>query len=195
LPAKKREKRKARGLAQALAVGEEVFLRSLTASDRDEFLELMRASRRLHRPWVSAPTDDAAYSSYLKKARRPDFKALLVCRVEDGRILGVFNIGQIVGGLFQNAYLGYYVGAPFAGKGYMTQGLRLVLGYAFTKLKLHRLEANIQPGNISSIKLVKRCGFQLEGFSPRYLKIAGRWRDHERWAITKEVWRASLRSG
>jgi ribosomal-protein-alanine N-acetyltransferase len=194
LTAKKREKRKARGLTQAVALGEEVFLRSLTARDRPEFLELMRASRRLHSPWVSPPIDDAGYSSYLKKARRADFKALLVCRVEDGRILGVFNISQIVGGLFQNAYLGYYVGAPFAGKGYMTQGLRLVLGYAFTKLKLHRLEANIQPGNTFSIKLVKRCGFQLEGFSPRYLKIAGRWRDHERWAITKEVWRASLRS-
>jgi ribosomal-protein-alanine N-acetyltransferase len=195
LTAKKREKREARVLAQAVVVGEEVFLRSLTASDRDEFLELMRASRRLHKPWVSPPIHEAGYSSYLKRARRPDFKALLACRVEDDRILGVFNISQIVRGLFQNAYLGYYAGAPFAGRGYMTQGLRLVLKYAFTKLKLHRLEANIQPGNTFSIKLVKRCGFQLEGFSPRYLKIAGRWRDHERWAITKEVWRASLRSG
>lgn len=188
-------KRKPRGLAQAVVVGEEVFLRGLTASDRDEFLDLMRASRRLHKPWISAPTNDAAYSSYLKRALRPDFRALVLCRVEDGRILGVFNISQIVGGPFQSAYLGYYVGAPFAGKGYMTQGLRLVLGYAFTELKLHRLEANIQPGNTFSIKLVKRCVFQLEGFSPRYLKIAGRWRDHERWAITKEVWKANLRSG
>ena len=192
MTAKRREKHKARGLAQTVAKGEEVFLRGLTASDRDEFLKLMRASRRLHKPWVSPPIDDAGYSSYLKRALRPDFKALIVCRIEDGTILGVFNLSQIVGGLFQNAYLGYYVGAPFAGKGYMTQGLRLLLRYAFTELKLHRLEANIQPGNTFSIKLVKRCGFHLEGFSPRYLKIGHRWRDHERWAIREEVWRANL---
>ena len=72
----------------------------------------------------------------------------------------------------------------------MTEALQLVLREAFTKLGLHRLEANIQPGNTASIALAKRCGFELEGFSPRYLKVGGRWRDHERWAIRAETWRA-----
>jgi ribosomal-protein-alanine N-acetyltransferase len=61
--------------------------------------------------------------------------------------------------------------------------MRLLVRHAFTAMKLHRLEANIQPGNQASIALVKRCGFEREGYSPRYLKIGGRWRDHERWAI------------
>ena len=80
--------------------------------------------------------------------------------------------------------------APFASQGYMTEALGLVVRYAFRGLKLHRLEANIQPGNEDSIRLAKRCGFVKEGFSPAYLKIGGRWRDHERWAIRTETWRA-----
>jgi ribosomal-protein-alanine N-acetyltransferase len=60
---------------------------------------------------------------------------------------------------------------------------------AFTRLELHRLEANIQPANLASITLVKRLGFHLEGLSPRYLKIAGHWRDHERWALLADDWR------
>ena len=71
----------------------------------------------------------------------------------------------------------------------MKKGLVAVLKEAFRRHRLHRLEANIQPDNDASRRLVQRCGFHLEGFSPRYLKIAGRWRDHERWAITAEDWR------
>ncbi len=73
----------------------------------------------------------------------------------------------------------------------MTEGLALVLRHAFRGLGLHRLEANIQPGNRQSRELVRRLGFRREGFSPRYLKIGGRWRDHERWAIVREAWAAS----
>jgi ribosomal-protein-alanine N-acetyltransferase len=95
----------------------------------------------------------------------------------------VININCIVGGTFQSAYLGYYVGAPFARRGYMVEGMKLVTRYAFDEIKLHRVEANVQPGNIASVALVRKCGFRKEGFSPRYLKIFGDWRDHERWAL------------
>jgi ribosomal-protein-alanine N-acetyltransferase len=104
-------------------------------------------------------------------------------------MLGVFNLSQIFRGNFRSAYLGYYGHAAFVGQGYMREGLELVVRYAFAKLGLHRIEANIQPGNLRSRALVERCGFVKEGFSPRYLKVAGRWRDHERWAITLEGWR------
>jgi [ribosomal protein S5]-alanine N-acetyltransferase len=68
--------------------------------------------------------------------------------------------------------------------------MELLLAHAFTDLGLHRVEANIQPGNQRSIALVRRAGFVKEGFSEAYLKIGGEWRDHERWAIRVEQWRA-----
>ena len=97
-------------------------------------------------------------------------------------------MSEIVRSAFQSAYLGYYAFRPHAGQGYMTEGLALVLRHAFGTLGLHRLEANIQPANHPSRALVRGLGFRKEGFSPRYLKIGGRWRGHERWAIVREEW-------
>jgi ribosomal-protein-alanine N-acetyltransferase len=165
-----------------------VTLRPLSPDDRDEFLGRMYASRGLHHPWAVPLTETSQWHALLARTRGEDFEALVVC-LGGGDIAGYFNLSQIFRGAFQSAYLGYAAFAPFDGRGYMTEGLRLLLRHAFAGLRLHRLEANIQPGNVRSIELVRRCGFRLEGFSPRYLKINGRWRDHERWAITAEDWR------
>ena len=166
-----------------------VYVRHPTARDRDEFLERVHASRKLHGRWVSAPADVEAFAAWLKRTKGSDVESLLVCRRDDGAIAGVYNISQIFYGHFCSAYLGYYAFAPFGGRGYMREGLQLVLRHAFGPLGLHRLEANIQPENAPSIALVAGAGFHLEGLSPRYLKIAGRWRDHERWAILAEEFR------
>ena len=102
-----------------------VYLRQPTRADQEEFIDLMRASRAFHSPWATAPTDDERFSAYLADARRADFEALLLCRASDGKILGFFNLSQIVRRGFQSAYLGYAVGKPFAGQGYMRDGLEL----------------------------------------------------------------------
>ena len=135
----------------------------------------------------------AAYRRYLTRCERPDFIGLLIRRRGDDAVVGALELSQIARGNFQSAFLGYHVGAPFRGQGYMTEALQLALRHAFRVLKLHRLEANIQPTNRPSIALVKRLGFRREGFSRRYLKISGRWRDHERWAILKEDWTSRRR--
>ena len=173
----------------AAIVGEEVFLRPPTMRDLEEFIALNRASARLHRALASPPTQPKQFHAFIKRCRRADCVCFLICRVEDGAIVGSINLSQIFRGGFQNAYLGYYVGKRYAGQGYMTEALRLMLRYAFLHLKLHRLEANIQPENVASIALVRRAGFVREGYSRRYLKICGRWRDHERWALIAEEWR------
>jgi ribosomal-protein-alanine N-acetyltransferase len=164
-----------------------VFLRKLRASDRAEFLRLAHASRDLHHPWVAPPLDAKAFGKLVRRAN-DRFESLLVCERESKAIAGLINVSEIVRGGFCSAYLGYYSHAAYARRGYMTEGMKLVCRYAFTTLGLHRLEANIQPTNLPSIRLVARCGFKKEGFSPRYLKVSGRWRDHERWALTREDW-------
>jgi len=168
-----------------------VVLRTPTVDDQDEFIAAMRASRSVHRPWVYMPETPERYLAYLARVQDPRYEPFLACRAEDGAIVGFLNLSEIVRGGFKNAFLGYGGVAAYAGRGYMTEAMRLLLREAFTRLDLHRIEANIQPGNKPSIALAQRCGFELEGFSPRYLKVGGRWRDHERWAIRAETWRAN----
>ncbi len=172
--------------ARPLQRGSRVHLRHPATGDRDGFLERVRASRRLHRPWAWPPDTAEAFETFLDRAGDPTSETLLVCLNDGKELAGVFNLSQIVRGPFCSAYLGYYAFVPFAGRGYMREGLPLTLRHAFGALGLHRVEANIQPGNQASIALARGAGFRLEGFSPRYLKIGGRWRDHERWAILAE---------
>ena len=110
----------------------------------------------------------------------------MICRSEDDAIVGMINLSQIFHGVFQNAYLGYGSGEKFTRRGFMTEAVELVLKYAFKTLKLPRIEANAQPENTASIAVLQRMNFTKEGFSRKYLKIGGRWRDHERWAIIVE---------
>jgi ribosomal-protein-alanine N-acetyltransferase len=177
--------------SRALESGDRVFLREPTKRDQQELIERALRSRNLHRPWVNPPKTPEQFDAWLKRIREPTVQSFLVCRTEDGAIAGVFTLSQIFRRGFQNAYMGYYALEPFAGQGYMREGLGLVLRHVFKAMKLHRVEANVQPGNDRSIALVRKSGFRKEGFSPRYLKIAGRWCDHERWAITVEDWRAN----
>jgi len=111
-----------------------------------------------------------------------------------GELVGVINLNEIVRASFQGAYLGCYAFLPHVGRGYMSEGLQLILRRAFGDLRLHRVEANIQPENKSSLAFFRRLGFRREGYSPRYLKVAGRWRDHERWALLAEEWRDQKRA-
>jgi ribosomal-protein-alanine N-acetyltransferase len=183
------------------AMGERVYLRRPRGADAKPMVTAVRASRMLHADWVLAPRTKARFAGYLKRFAGPKSRRLatathvgfLVCRIEDDAPVGVFNLSEIVRGIFRSAYLGYYGLAPHAGHGYMSEGLALALRVAFLRLKLHRVEANVQPGNAPSIALVRRAGFTREGYSRRYVKIAGRWRDHQRWALLVEDWERSQR--
>lgn len=157
-------------------------LRKPKPEDIDEITVCYRESSSIHYPWVYPPK---SFQDYLDQEGR-----YFLCLESTGIIVGTFNLSGIVRGYFQSGFLGYEVFSPHQKKGYMTIGLRLLLAEAFSTLNLHRLEANIQPENIGSIKLVKSAGFVKEGFSKSYLNIGGfGWKDHERWAIINTSWR------
>jgi ribosomal-protein-alanine N-acetyltransferase len=169
--------------------GKKVFLRSPNSADSAEFTALNKASRKFYRNLVNPPTDEKSFTAFLQRSESETEESFFICRAEDGAIVGAVNLSQIFRKAFQNAYLGYYLAEKYTGCGYMTEAVALVLRYAFKELKLHRIEANVQPENAASIAVLNRCGFTREGFSRKYLKIGGRWRDHLRFAIIAEDWR------
>lgn len=164
-----------------------ILIREPQLSDEQQFLDTMQRSQTFHAPWVVAPLTTEDFQSYLQRSLQPNNKNLLALN-ELEEIIGVFNLSEIVRGAFQNAYLGFYASIDFQGQGKMSAAMKLVLEHAFKELKLHRIEANIQPGNLKSINLVKKNGFREEGYSPRYLKINDVWCDHLRFAMTYEDW-------
>jgi ribosomal-protein-alanine N-acetyltransferase len=164
-----------------------VSLRLVTQADQAEFLELASASAELHHPWMSLPTTPPEFQAYLTRFDHVTAEGFLICARGTGAIAGAVHINSIIRGRFQNGSVSYAAFAPAAGQGYMSEGLGLVLRYAFGPLRLHRLDAQIQPGNHASVALVRRLGFRNEGYSPDLLFIDGAWRDHERWAITSDM--------
>jgi ribosomal-protein-alanine N-acetyltransferase len=171
--------------------GEKIFLRYIQKQDAAEFIRLNLASREFHRGLVTPPLDEDSYDKYFVRNASEADERFFICLQENGKIAGSINLSQIFYGNFCNAYLGYFVGAEYAGRGLTTEAIRLILDYAFGKLKLHRAEANVQPKNLASIAVLRKNGFTKEGFSRRYLKIDKKWRDHERWAIIAEDWKTT----
>lgn len=174
--------------ATYLAEGERVAVRPLTLDDADEFTARARESVSLHHPWLQPPLDAAGFAAWAGRlVAEPARAGFLVCTRADDAVAGYVAVNNIVHGAFRCGALGYGAFAHAAGRGLMTEGLGLVVRYAFTALGLHRLEINAQPGNAASIALARRLGFRHEGLSPDFLFIGGAWRDHERFALTTEM--------
>jgi len=159
--------------------------------DRASFLEAVARSRPLHHPWAYPPDTSEAFDAYIEA--HPSRRTLAVVIEAEEPLAGVYALSQIHHGVFRNAYLGYYAFLPHAGDGYMREAMPLLFRHAFGELGLHRLQANVQPGNERSLGLLRATGWREEGYARRYLKIGGRWRDHVLFAILAEDVRASAR--
>lgn len=171
-----------------------ILLRAPRAADLAEWVDLSRRSRSLLKPSTPTPRSGvdpfgpAAFRRLLKDSDTPATRRFLICLSRDGTIVGQISFTGISRGPFQSCYVGYWIGKGFGGRGLMTEALAAAIRFAFLKLSLHRIEANIMPENARSRSLVARLGFRKEGLGRRLLHIAGRWRDHERWALTIEEW-------
>ena len=166
-----------------------VRLERPSARRERDYLQAALRSRALHRGYVVPASTPREYRAYLLRARRSNQESFFVVDVESGDLAGVVNINDIVRHSELSGRLGYYAFVPHAGKGLLREGLNLVIERAFREFGLHRLEANVQPGNRRSIALVEGLDFRREGKARGFLKIGNRWRDHERWALLKEEWR------
>lgn len=168
-----------------LLQGPRVAIRHVRRQDHAELAALAQESAEMLRRWLGAREHTLeAFEGYLERFEQPTHEGFVICLHDTDAVVGGVNINNIVRGTLQSGTLGYTAYASTTGHGYMTEGLRLVLQHAFGQLELHRLEANIQPDNTASLNLVKRLGFQREGYSTAFQFIDGEWRDHERWAIT-----------
>jgi len=160
-----------------------ITIKKISPKDEIDFLRAARASRTSHQAWVRVPLTVSAFRRYVNDMRTAEDQAFVVRRRDTGSIAGVVELQDIFMGDFKNAYIIYYAFEGHQRQGLMKQAVIEVIQIAFSKLKLHRLEANIQPENKASKKLAKTCGFSKEGYSPKFLKKGGQWCDHERWAL------------
>jgi [ribosomal protein S5]-alanine N-acetyltransferase len=176
---------------------ERLWLRTPVMSDHAAWADLRGHSRQHLTPWEPQwSLDELARVSFRRRLRHyaRDIKddtgyAFLIFRMnasgitgQQETLLGGLTLSNIRRGVTQAAALGYWLGEPYQGQGFMTEAVRAVATFVFADLKLHRLEAACLPHNVSSIRVLERSGFIAEGLARRYLKINGQWQDHRLFA-------------
>jgi [ribosomal protein S5]-alanine N-acetyltransferase len=171
---------------EPLVRGDGLYLRPAVAPDYASWSRLRASSRVFLEPWEPTwPEDDLTQTAFRRRLRRQEedisrdeaYPFLIFDQTSD-QLLGGITLGGIRRGVSQTGTLGYWMGAPHAGKGRMTRSVASVVDFAFSKMRLHRVEAACIPDNAPSIAVLERNGFQREGHARGYLKIDGAWRDH-----------------
>ena len=180
------------GILPAMPVAHAVTVRPIARDDESAFLRAVDASRRLHDRWIAPPASPPAFGEFLDRCSVPE-QCGFVFVARGGALAGYATLGNIHRHALQSAYVAFAAFSGHEGRGLMRAGLDQLLDIAFGPVGLHRVEANVQPANERSSRLVERLGLRLEGRSPRYLLIDGGWRDHDRWAITIEERRGGAR--
>ncbi len=171
--------------------GNGVTLRAPQMSDYTEWASLREQSRAFLTPWEPIwPADDLTRTAFRRRLRRyaEDLRndqayAFFVFRKPDQSLVGGLTLANVRRGVAQAGSLGYWMGAPYARQGLMTQAVRSLVPFAFGPLRLHRLEAACIPTNVASSRLLENVGFQREGLARQYLCINGVWQDHLLYAL------------
>jgi len=166
--------------------GERLLLRPPRIEDFEAWAALREASRSFLQPWEPTwPADDLTRASFKRRidrygveiGRDEAYPFFLVDAADDG-VLGGLNLTNLRRGAASMASLGYWMGAPHAGRGLMSEAVRMLIPFAAARLKLRRIEAACVPENAASLRLLEKAGFAREGYAREYLAINGVWRDH-----------------
>jgi [ribosomal protein S5]-alanine N-acetyltransferase len=178
-----------------LIEGAGVFLRAPQSGDYAEWAAIRETSRAFLTPWEPTwPADDLTRSAFRRRLRRyaedqrnDQAYAYFLFRSGDQVLVGGLTLANLRRGVAQAGSLGYWIGAPYARRGYMTAAVEALIPYAFTTLRLHRLEAACIPTNAASISLLEKTGFEREGYAREYLCINGQWQDHLLYARLRDL--------
>jgi ribosomal-protein-alanine N-acetyltransferase len=187
----------------ARIVTERLVLRPPRTVDVARVRQALRKNSSHLRPWSAAPLageDPASLTSVSRTVLRDRtgwrrgerFVLLVFARGHETVVIGRVTLGGVLRGVFQNAYLGYWIDAEHQGRGLMTEAVRATTTFAFTAARLHRVQAAVMPGNAASRRVLEKAGYRQEGLACRYLCIAGKWSDHVLFAVTTEEWSALL---
>ncbi len=171
-----------------------VYLRFPVQRDWRNWAALRAESRDFLAPWEPTWAYDALtrgafrrrLRTYKAEMRQGVTYSFLILRRVDDVLLGGITLSNLRRGVAQSATLGYWIGSPHGNQGYMTDSLAAVLEFAFSRIGLHRVEAACLPANEASRRLLLRCGFREEGYAREYLRISGRWQDHQLFAILRD---------
>ncbi len=174
--------------------GQAVLIRPPNANDFSQWALLRSESRRFLAPWEPVwPADELSRLAFRRRIRRYQREAregsgypFFVFSVDGTLLLGGLTLSHVQRGVTQSCSLGYWMGERHAGRGYMTDAVRVALSFAFDALRLHRVEAACLPHNAASVRLLEKVGFSREGYARRYLCIDGRWQDHLLFAIVSD---------
>ena len=175
-----------KGAPSPRLIGEGLYLRPAMAADFEQWRDLRAASRNFLTPWEPRwPLDDLTRPSFRRRLERQEREreedqaySFLMFRAHDDVLLGGATLGHVKRGVAQSVVLGYWMGEPHAGQGWMAKAARALLRHAFLEMHLHRVEAACAPNNDRSRRLLEKLGFQREGFARAYLLIDGAWQDH-----------------
>jgi [ribosomal protein S5]-alanine N-acetyltransferase len=163
-----------------------LLIRPPRMEDFESWAVLRSASRAFLEPWEPIwPQDDLTRAAFKRRISRIEDEAaadmaysFFLFTRDDARLVGGANLNNVRRRAAQMATLGYWMGAPFAGQGLMTEAVGAVVPFAFRLLKLERIEAACIPENLASVRVLEKTGFRREGLAREYLAIAGQRRDH-----------------
>ena len=178
---------------EPLLRGDGIYLRPAVSGDFAAWVRLRSESREFLTPWEPLwPEDDLTRAAFRRRLRRQSDEmardeafSFLIFDAGADTLLGGLTLGGIRRGVAQSGTLGYWMGAPHAGKGRMTRAVAAAVRFGFATLRLHRIEAACLPENAASQTLLERNGFQREGLARGYLRINGVWRDHLLYALVE----------
>jgi [ribosomal protein S5]-alanine N-acetyltransferase len=166
--------------------GDQIHLRLLSEYDAEDMLNLQIENRAFFEQYSMERSD----SFYTLEEQQNRIKSLVegsetdqdyyfgVFKNEDNQLIGTINLFSVMRGSIQSAFLGYFLDEKHNGRGFTTEAVKLIVDFAFSELKLHRVEAGVMPHNLGSIRVLEKAGFEKEGLARKNVKINGKWEDH-----------------